>query len=114
MTGKELQKAIVDLGRTLGWRVAHFPPVNTTNGWRVPVAADGKGWPDLFLLRERPLVVEVKGTKDYLKPEQETWLTAFRIAGIQAEVWTPEDWGPEGTIETELKRRHRIWPARAA
>lgn len=104
LRGGQLQKAIVATARALGWRVAHFPPVQTERGWRVPVGADGKGWPDLVLVRERVLVLEVKGAGDYLKPEQEMWLGAFRLAGVTALVATPVMWA-EGAIEAELRRR---------
>jgi VRR-NUC domain len=114
--GKELQKGVVDLGRTLGWTVAHFMSVpvkfpSQPLQWRTPVAADGKGFPDLILVRERVIAVEIKGDGDSLKPEQEKWLTAFRIAGIEAFVWGPKDWGPDGVVETELKRRARRLPS---
>lgn len=107
---------IVDLGRTLGWRVAHFKPVlasypGARKQWMTPVAADGKGFPDLLLVRERVIAVEVKGDGDRLRSEQQAWLDAFGIAGIETFVWTPKQWGPAGEIETELKRRHRRYPA---
>lgn len=80
--------------------------------WKTPVYADGKGFPDLFMVRERPLAVEVKGDGDALSAEQERWLTAMRIAGVDAYVWSPRDWGPDGVIETELARRARREPSR--
>lgn len=105
LRGKALQRAVVDLARTCGWRVAHFPTIQDARGvWRTPVAADGKGWPDLVLVRDRVLVREVKGDGDRLRPEQETWLTAFRLAGADAGVWRPKDW-IDGTIENELRTR---------
>lgn len=114
--GKELQQGIVDLARTLGWRVAHFRSVpvkypSQPLRWMTPVQADGKGFPDLILVRERVVAVEIKGDGDSLKPEQEAWLTAFRIAGIQAYVWGPGEWGDGGVIETELQRRDRRFPS---
>lgn len=104
LRGGPLQKAIIDMGRATGWRVAHFPPVQTERGWRVPVGADGKGWPDLVLVRDRVLVIEVKGDGDYLKPEQDLWLAAFRLAGIEVMVGTPTLWR-DGVIEEALRRR---------
>ena len=109
LRGRELQKGIIDLARRLGWRVAHTPPVLTKHGWRTAVAADGKGFPDLLLVRERCVVAEVKGDGDYLKPEQSAWLTAFRMAGIEAYVWTPVLW-LDGTIEEALRARRRVLP----
>lgn len=91
------------MARQLGWRVAHFPPVVTERGWRTPVAADGKGFPDLVLVRDRVVVAEIKGT-DRLSREQRQWLDAFRLAGIAAHVWTPSDWR-SGAVERVLRAR---------
>lgn len=101
LKGRELQRAIIDTAHRLGWLVAHTPPVSTERGWRTAVAADGKGFPDLVLVRDRLMVREIKGT-DSLSPEQKMWLEAFRKAGIDAGVWTPKEWR-DGTIEKELR-----------
>lgn len=115
MKGKELQQGIVDLGRTLGWRMAHFRSVPVKYPgqplrWQTPVAADGKGFPDLIAVRERIVAIEVKGSGDTLRPEQETWISALRLAGVECYVWGPADWGPDGPIETTLKERRRRDP----
>jgi VRR-NUC domain-containing protein len=104
LKGRDLQKAIIELARRRGWMVAHTPPVRTEHGWRTPVAADGKGWPDLVLVRDRILFREVKGDTDTLKPEQRQWQSALKIAGADVDVWSPEDW-TSGRIEDELTRR---------
>jgi hypothetical protein len=104
LKGRELQKAIIELARRLGWKVAHTPPIATERGWRTAVAADGKGFPDLVLVRDRVIVAEVKGDSDRLRPEQKQWLSAFRMAGIPAHVWTPQSWR-SGEIERILKAR---------
>jgi hypothetical protein len=101
--GRELQHAVIDMARRLGWKVAHTPPVSTDRGWRTAVAADGKGFPDLLLVRDRVIVVEIKGT-DRLRPEQREWLTAFRMAGVPAYVWTPKEWA-SGDVERVLRAR---------
>jgi hypothetical protein len=106
LSGRPLQKGIIDTARRLGWRVAHTPPVLTKHGWRTAVAADGKGFPDLLLVRERAMVIEVKGDGDKLTKEQQVWLTAFRLAGIEAHVGTPQLW-LDGTIEEWLRVRRR-------
>lgn len=114
LRGKPLQAAIIELARQLEWRVAHFPPISTTKAgrtyWLTPVAADGKGFLDLLLLRDRPLVLEVKGDGDYLKPDQEQWLLAWRLAGVEAHVVTPAMWR-DGTIEAILRRRGAVRPS---
>ena len=104
LKGRELQRAIIELARRLGWRVAHFPPVPTERGWRTPVAADGTGFPDLVLVRDRVIVAEIKGDSDRVRQEQEQWLSAFRLAGISAHVWTPESWR-SGEVERILAAR---------
>lgn len=104
MKGRDLQRAIINLARTLGWRVAHTPPIRTERGWRTAVAADGKGFPDLLLVRDRVIAVEVKGTGDRMRPGQEEWLTAFRLAGCAAYVWTPVEWA-DGTVASTLAAR---------
>jgi len=111
VTGKDLQKAVIDLARTLGWKVAHFSAMQGRDGiWRTPVAADGKGFPDLMLVRDRTIVVEIKGDGDRLRPDQKDWMTAFRMAGTAAHVWTPGSWD-SGEIERVLTARsqeHRM------
>lgn len=102
LRGRPLQKGIIELARRFGWRVAHTPPMQTERGWRTAVAADGKGFPDLLLLRERVVVAEIKGDGDGLTPEQEVWLDAFAKAGIESYLWTPKDWR-EGVIEGVLR-----------
>lgn len=104
LRGRPLQKAIIDEARLRGWRVAHTPPVKTEFGWRTPVAADGKGFPDLVLVRERILWREVKGDGDKLTSEQTLWQSALALAGQDVGVWTPEDW-LSGKISDELRER---------
>jgi hypothetical protein len=103
LTGRELQDAVIDLARRLGWMVAHTPPVKSEHGWRTPVRADGKGFPDLLLVRDRVIVAEIKGT-DRLSADQQRWLSAFRMAGIAAHVWTPQSWR-SGEVERILRAR---------
>ena len=105
---KDFQKQVIELARLLGWRVAWFRPVRIQRMgggcyFETPVGADGKGWPDLVLVRrERCLFRELKmedgkGTS----PEQDAWLAAFLAAGLDAKVWwCPRDW-PE--IEESLR-----------
>lgn len=93
MTGKELQKAAVSLARMKGYRVAHFPTIQDYRGvWRTPIAADGRGWPDLILVGRKMLAVEVKGDGDSLRVEQKAWLAAFENAGVETLVLTSKGW----------------------
>ena len=104
LAGRDLQKGIIERARRAGWIVAHFTAVRTEYGWRVPVAADGKGFPDLVLVRDRLIAVEVKGDGDSLRPDQRRWLAAMRLAGVEAHVWTPRDWH-DGTVDAVLAAR---------
>lgn len=85
---------MIDLARTLGYRVAHFRPARTKgkdgrDQWRTPVAADGKGFPDLVLVgRGRVIYAELKSSTGKVRPEQQVWLDALTAAGQEAHVWT--------------------------
>jgi hypothetical protein len=90
---RAFQKAVIDLARTLGYKVAHFRPAKTSKGWRTPVAADGKGWPDLCIVgRGRVIFAEIKVGKNQLTDEQRAWLEHLRDCDQVAWCWRPEDW----------------------
>jgi hypothetical protein len=94
----DLQTAVIDTARVFGWRVAHFRPARTKHGWVTPVAADGKGFPDLVLVNDtRLLFVELKSDKGKPSREQEQWLEGLnQVAAVCDQVgvhlWTPADW----------------------
>jgi hypothetical protein len=106
VTEAELQASVLELAEYLGWLRAHFRPAMTKHGWRTPVAGDGKGFPDLVLLRERLVVAELKGDRGSVRPEQRRWLEAFARAGIEVYVWTPSEW-QDGVIECVLRATDR-------
>ena len=58
---------IIDQAQWSGWTVAHFPPARTEQGWRTAVAADGAGFPDLTLVRDRIIFAEVKSAAGFLR-----------------------------------------------
>ena len=91
MREADLQRTVIDMAQTFGWRVAHFRPARTEQGWRTPVAADGAGFPDLVLVRERVLFVELKSERGRTTPEQSGWLSDLQSAGAFAQVWRPSD-----------------------
>ena len=103
VSGSDLQDAIMELAHVLGWRVAHFRPARTQGGWRTPVAGDGKGFPDLVLVRERVVYAEIKREREALRPEQELWRDWLAAAGQEYYVWRPQDWFG-GRIERVLGR----------
>lgn len=84
---------VIDLAHVYGWKVAHFRPAQTKYGWRTPVQADGKGFPDLVMLKPPRLVfAELKSEKGKLSPEQEGWLSLLKgIKGIEVYCWKPKD-----------------------
>lgn len=99
---ESLQSAVIDLAQLRGWKVAHFAPARTEKGWRTPVRADGKGFPDLVLVKGRRLIfAELKSQKGRVSPEQAAWLDAlsgdaFLAPGeyrdVEVKVWRPADW----------------------
>lgn len=69
--------------------------------WATPNAADSKGFPDLILVRERLIAVEVKGDGDTLRPQQKMWLERLSAAGVETYVWTRREWR-DGTVDATL------------
>jgi hypothetical protein len=94
LSEKEFQKAVIELAHRLGYRVAHFPKIQDKRGyWRTPVAADGKGFPDLLLVRgERLIFAELKAEGGRMTPEQDAWFEALRYTGALLAGWYPRDW----------------------
>lgn len=95
----DFQKACIEAARIYGWLVAHFRPARVRRGGReiyeTPVAADGRGFPDLVLVnsgQQRVLFVEVKADKGKLRPDQEKWQEALTLAGAEYDIWRPRDW----------------------
>ena len=103
---RSFQTVVLEVARLAGWRALHIRPARRADGsWRTPVGGDGKGWPDLTLVRPpRLLFVELKRQGGKLRPEQRDWLDVLRLLpGAEVLVWTPEDW-PE-LVETLTGRR---------
>lgn len=99
---KQFQARVIDLLHLYGYRVAHFmPAVNARGQWRTPVAADGKGFPDLVAVRPetagrhrspRVMFVELKTDTGRMSKEQVAWQTDLLAAKSEAYVWRPRDW----------------------
>ena len=94
-TEKDFQEDVISLAHNLGWRVAHFRSVPVKRGgsvrWETPVQADGRGFPDLILVRERAIAAELKTATGKLSADQTDWLDALRDAGVEAYLWRPAD-----------------------
>lgn len=103
MSERDLQAAVIELAGVLKWQVAHFRPAMTAAGnWVTPVAADGKGFVDLVLVRNRVLFVELKSQIGKLKPEQSEWGARLLLAGATYFIWRPVDWY-SGEIDRALR-----------
>lgn len=100
----EFTRRVIKLARLNGWRVLHIRPGRTIRkdketgeiktDWRTPIQGDGKGFPDLLMLRDdRIVIAELKVGRGKKTPEQIAWLQAFVLAGI-ADVftWYPSEW----------------------
>lgn len=103
MSEDDLLRAVLALAKLYGWRTLHIRPARTEKGWRSPVQGDGKGWPDLFMIRgDDVLAIELKGATGKLTDEQRAWLDALMPIAWDACVWRPEDW-TSGRIMRALK-----------
>lgn len=104
---------VIELARYYGWRTAHFRPAQTGKGWRTPVAGDGKGFPDLVLVRPPELIfAELKTDKGRVAPAQKEWLERLlAVAAVETYVWRPRDFDE---LHARLARgRHRQEPIAA-
>lgn len=73
MTEADFQRTVIDAAQALGWMCAHFRPAQTAQGWRTAVSADGKGFPDLVLVRDRVLFIELKADRGKQTADQRAW-----------------------------------------
>ena len=106
LTEKELTADVIAMARLFGWRIAHFRSVETKRqGWQTPVQGDGKGFPDLCLVRERVIFIELKVGKNKLAPEQETWRDWIIASGGEWHLITDKGW-LDGQAEEILGHPH--------
>lgn len=94
LTEKEWQQQVVKLARTLNWRIYH-----TFDSRR-----SQPGFPDLVLVRDRVIYVELKRESGRLTDPQHSWLTDLRDAGAEVYLWRPSDLQAAGQV---LARRDR-------
>lgn len=77
---EQFQQQVIDLAHIYGWRIAHFRPARTQQGWRTAVAADGAGFPDLVLVRGPDLIfAELKAERGVVSAAQREWLEALAV-----------------------------------
>lgn len=101
----DFQQRVIALAHANRWTVAHFRRVRVqrANGetyWETPVAADGRGFPDLLLVRDRTIFRELKTDKGTLLTDQIFWRDVLLGAGADWKLWRPRDWD---SIVEELK-----------
>ncbi|MBO0732299.1 MAG: VRR-NUC domain-containing protein [Acidimicrobiaceae bacterium] len=98
----EFMSAVIDYAHWQGWTVAHFRPAWTGQGYRTPVQADGKGFPDLLMVRgPRVVAAELKSKRGRVDEDQRAWLDKLAAAGVETHVWRPSDWD---VLEKVLER----------
>ena len=90
----KFQEMVLELAKLCRWRTAHFRPGMTKAGnWVTAVQGDGKGFPDLVLVRgSRIIFAELKRDGEAPTPEQEAWLKALRTADVETYILEPRDW----------------------
>jgi hypothetical protein len=94
------QRSVVQLARTLGWRVGHVHDSRRQIApGRFVGDTDAAGLPDLILVRGgRLLFVELKADKGRLRPQQAVWLEALAAVAervpesVGVRIWKPRDW----------------------
>jgi len=102
---KDFQQTVIELAQNCGWMVAHFRPVRIQRAdgsvyYETPAAADGAGFPDLVLVRDRVIFAELKAQKGRLSEGQLEWKAALLGAGAVWRLWRPSD---IETIHEELR-----------
>lgn len=106
MTEAVLQRAVIELAQVIGWKAMHQLPAMTKKGWATTTQGDGRGFPDLILVRERIMFVELKVDGRYLNAFQRMWRDWILAAGGEWYCWKPAQWR-DGTIEDILRSELR-------
>jgi hypothetical protein len=91
----EFTEQVLELALLYGYKRAHFRPARTKDGWRTAVSGDGKGFPDLLLVRKRDgrkIAAELKVGKNKPTPEQLDWLETLAACGFETFLWYETDW----------------------
>lgn len=93
MSEAELQRMVVQLAKLRGWLTYHTYDSRRSD----------EGFPDLVMVRERVIYVELKGERRdrKLSKVQQEWVGRLHDAGQEVYVWRPSDWT---TIASTLAR----------
>lgn len=115
MAERDFQSIVIHLAQRNGFLVAHFRAARVTrrdkhgnkyDKYETPVAADGKGFPDLVMVKQgRMIVAELKSDKGVLSKDQKKWVKAMHSAGVEAYVWRPKDWS---VVQKILSRENHV------
>lgn len=89
LTEKDWQRQVVELAVMCGWRKAY----HTFDSRR-----SHPGFPDLVLVRDRVLFIELKAEKGKLSDVQRDWLRALLEANAEAYVARPRDLDEIGAV----------------
>ena len=101
----DFQKTLIQMAQYKGWKIYHSPKrqMKRNDGstyYATAITADGKGYPDLTMVRKGRLIFsELKTDSGRTSPEQDSWLEEL---GKCAEcfVWRPKMWAEiERTLE---------------
>lgn len=76
---REFQREVVKRALLFGWKVYH-----TYDSRR-----SAAGFPDLVMVRDKVIFVELKTETGKLSKEQEDWIGALANASMEAHVWRP-------------------------
>ena len=104
ITERALKDACVDLAKAYGWLVYHaLPSINSRGRWATHFQGHA-GFPDLVLVHPAGdmVVVELKSEIGKQTSAQRRWLMAFAAAGVEIDVWRPEQL-KDGTIAERLR-----------
>jgi hypothetical protein len=87
---RDWQRQVTDAAELFGWTWVHFRPARTEHGWRTPVSGPlGKGWPDLTLIRERVVYVELKAQGPALRPSNRPSTRPSGVPGPRSSFGAP-------------------------
>lgn len=97
MTEDDFQQQVIDLAVLYGWLAYHTRDSRRSQ----------PGFPDLVLVRDMTLFVELKMPNKKMMPAQVKWRQALLAAGQEHRLWYPDDW-PEIQATLTAPRRRAV------
>jgi hypothetical protein len=112
---REFSDQVKSVAAIYNFDFVHFRPAQNRRGhWSTPVEGTlGKGFPDFLFIRRkdgRLLFRELKSETGKLSDDQAYVLVLLRMAGYDAEVWSPRDFST-GRIVREFSMSSDEWSA---